>query len=306
MSPDMVLGEGIGYGATHTLLSRNISKLYILSVSEDVVKGALEAVKSEMGEEKANRTKWIQCDLSDWKRVAQVSKEITDSTDRLDILINNAARGIMTYQLSEYGVDRHMALNHMGHVILTSHLLPLMKKTASQGNIVRIANQASNAHQSSPKDTKFETIDDLNTDLGPMGQYGRSKLAAILYSRYLNKHLTSAHPNILANATHPGVVSTKMSTDDIHEPYPLAGYAMSKGLEVFKKDQFEGALSILYASTTTERSGEYICPPAAVESGSELAQSAELAEQLMKLTREVVTEKTRSESVEKGCPMKDY
>lgn len=275
-------------------------------MSEDVVKGALDAVKQEMGEEKANRTRWIQCDLSDWKRVAEVSKEITSSTDRLDILVNNAGRGIMTYQLTDYGVDRHMALNHMGHVILTSHLLPLLKKTASQGSTVRISNQASNAHQSSPKDTKFDSIDDLNKDLGPMGQYGRSKLAGILYAKYLNKHLTSAHPNILANSTHPGVVSTKMSTDDIHEPYPLAGYAMSKGLELFKKNQFEGALSTLYAATVTDRSGEYICPPAAVEPGSDLAQDEALAEAMMKLTREVVTEKTRSESVEKGCPMKDY
>lgn len=299
-------GEGIGYGITHTLLSRNIAKVYILSVSEDVVNGALEAVKSELGEHKANRTKWIQCDISDWKRVAEVSKEISDSTDRLDILINNAARGIMTYQLTDYGVDRHMALNHMGHVVLTSHLLPLLKRTADRGDTVRIVNQASNAHQSSPKDTKFDSLDDLNKDLGPMGQYGRSKLAAILYAKYLNKHLTSAHPKILANATHPGVVSTKMSVDDIHEPYPLAGYAMSRGLEVFKKDQFEGALSMLYASTVTDRSGEYVCPPAAVEPGSELAQDEQLAEAMMKLTREVVTEKTRQDSVEKGCPMKDY
>lgn len=113
-----------------------------------------------------------------------------------------------------------MAINHMGHTILTSHLLPLMKKTADKGDKVRIVNLASNAHQSTPEDTKFESLDELNRDLGPMGQYARSKLAAILYAKYLNKHLTSAHPNILANATHPGVVATKMSTEDIHEPYP--------------------------------------------------------------------------------------
>lgn len=158
--------EGIGYGCTHTLLSKGISKLFILSVSEDVVKGAIERVKEELGEERANATKWIQCDLSDWKRVTEVAKEISDSTDRLDILINNAARGIMTYQLTDYGVDRHMALNHMGHVILTSHLLPLLKKTASQGNTVRIVNLGSNAHQATPSDCKFASLDELNQDLG--------------------------------------------------------------------------------------------------------------------------------------------
>lgn len=211
--------EGIGYACTHTLLSRNIAKLYIISPSKDVVDGAKEAIAKELGPEAAEKTHWLQCDLADWGRVKDVAEEIKRSTDRLDILINNGARGIMTYQLTDYGVDRHMAVNHFGHVILTSHLLPLMKKTAEKpGNIVRICNQSSNAHQAAPSDTKFLSLDELNQDLGPNGQYGRSKLAQLLYARYLARNVTSKHPQILANATHPGFVSTKMSNEDIHEP----------------------------------------------------------------------------------------
>lgn len=37
--------------------------------------------------------------------------------------------------------------------------------------------------------------------------------------------------------------------------YPLAGYAMSVGLEQFKKDQFEGCVSMVYAATATKESG---------------------------------------------------
>lgn len=288
---DVLTRLGIGYGCTHTLLSKNISKLFILSVSQEVVDGARDAVKQELGEDKAARTEWIQCDLSDWKRVVQVAKQISDSTDRLDILINNAARGIMTFQLTEYGVDRHMAVSHMGHVILTSHLLPLLKKTAEGGSTVRIVSLASNLHEQAPKDTRFESLAELNKDYGPNAQYGRAKLAAILYSKYLAKHLTSQQPKILANAVHPGVVHTKMSQEDIHEPYPLAGYAMSVGLAPFKKNQFEGALSTLYASTVTEKSGAYICPPAAPEPGSDLANDEDLVENLMRLTRTVVIDK---------------
>ncbi|KAK5174080.1 uncharacterized protein LTR77_001160 [Saxophila tyrrhenica] len=298
--------EGIGYGATWTLLSKNISKVFILSVNEDTVKSCKQTIQEDMDEDMVNRTVWIRCDLSDWKRVTEAASEIRKQTDRIDILINNSARGIMTYQLTDMGIDRHMAVNHFGHVILTSHLLPLLKQTASQGHKVRISNQASNAHEMAPKDTAFASVDELNQDLGPMPQYGRAKLANILYSRYLARHLTSSHPNILINATHPGVVETKMSKQDIHEPYPKAGYAMSEGLAPFKKDQFEGCVSTMYAATSTEKSGEYVCPPADAETGSPLAQDEGLQEQLMKLTREVVTEKTRSESVEKGCPMTDY
>lgn len=192
-----------------------------------------------------------------------------------------------------------MAANHIGHVILTSLLLDTIKKTADQGNTVRIVNQASNAHQAAPSDTKFESIDELNRDLGPNGQYGRSKLAGILYARYLARHLTKEHPNILANATHPGFVDTKMSREDIHEPYPLGGYAMSVGMAPLKKNIMQGAISTVFAATVAKESGQYICPPAIPEPGNELSQNEELGEQLMKLTREIVQQKT-------GDSIKDY
>lgn len=194
----------------------------------------------------------------------------------------------------------------MGHVILTSHLLPTMKKTASEGNKVRIVYLSSNVHESTPSDTKFASLDELNQDLGPNTLYARAKLAELLYARYLARHLTASHPNILANASHPGIVETKMSKVDIHEPFPTLGYAMSTALNPFKKDNFMGAVSTMFAATKTEESGEYICPPAVPESGSEMSRSEELGEQLMKLTREIIKEKTSSESAAKGCPFEDY
>ena len=77
-------------------------------------------------------------------------------------------------------------------------------------------------------------------------------------------------------------------------------------MEPFKKDQFEGALSTLFAATTIKDSGKYVCPPAIIEPGSELSQSEELGENLMALTRKLVTDIKRADSVDKGCPMKDY
>lgn len=132
---------------------------------------------------------------------------------------------------------------------------------------------------------------------------------------------------MLMNATHPGFVSTKMSKEDILEPYvlvgillpprgkenevanrcryPLGGYAMAVGMEPFKKDQWEGAVSAVFAATAITDSGRYICPPAIPESGSKLAQDDALADKLMELTRKVITEKTKGQSVDKGCPMDD-
>lgn len=148
-----------------------------------------------------------------------MAEDIAADTDRLDMLVNNTGRGIMSAQRTDYGVDQHMATNHMGHVVLTSYLLPVMKKTALRGNTVRISNQSSNLHQGAPKGTRFESLEEINKDEGPNGQYGRSKLAGILYARWFDKHVTKkGAPGVLMNATHPGFVSTKQSRADIHEP----------------------------------------------------------------------------------------
>ncbi|KAF1926851.1 retinol dehydrogenase 12 [Didymella exigua CBS 183.55] len=296
--------EGIGYGCTHTLLKKNVKKLFILSQSDDIAADAIKAIKEEMGEETGNRVVWMKCDLSDWEETGRTAFKIAEQTDRIDILINNAARGIMTYQLARNGVDLHMAINHFGHVVLTSHLLPILKETAKKGK-VRIVCTSSNLHEQTPSDTQFASIDELNTDLGAQPQYARSKLAALLYTKYLSRHLTPQHPNILANAIHPGIVETRQSTEHIHEAFPLGGYAMSVGMAPFKKTQFEGAVSTMYAATMTEKSGQYICPPAIVEKGSDKANDVELGERLMDLTWKVVKEKTKSQSADKGCPFRE-
>ncbi|EHK98441.1 NAD(P)-binding Rossmann-fold containing protein [Glarea lozoyensis ATCC 20868] len=298
--------EGVGYGCTHTLLAHGAAKVFIISLKKEVFEKAKSDVSSTISPEAAGKMTWFQCDMGDWHKVAEVAGQIAEQTDRVDILINDAARGIMTYQLTEYGMDRHMAVNHMGHTILTSHLEPLMKSTAKNGHTVRIVNVGSNAHEFTPKDTKFASLDELNRDLGPNPQYGRAKLATMLHTKWLTKHLNSEYPNILANCVHPGVVESTMSTQDIYEPYPIAGAAMAIGLKPFKKDFWMGCVSSMYAATKTEKSGEYICPPAIPEPGSELFQDKDgsLAENLMRLTKEIVASKTKTESVDKGCPMK--
>ena len=97
-----------------------------------------------------------------------------------------------------------------------------------------------------------------------------------------------------------------MSKDDIHEPYPLGGYALSVAMGPLKKDIMQGCVSTVFAATVTGKSGEYICPPAVAESGNAMAQDEQLGENLMKLTRELVKEKTFEDSAAKGCPFKDY
>lgn len=100
--------EGIGFAAVYTMLKNNLEKVFILSVSKEVMDEGLKRISEDLGEETAKKVTWLECDLSDWKKVKQTADEIAKKTDRIDILLNNAARGIMTYQLTDYGVDRHV------------------------------------------------------------------------------------------------------------------------------------------------------------------------------------------------------
>lgn len=250
--------EGIGYGCTHTLLSHNISKLFVLSQTEQKIEDALDGIEQELGAAARKAVVWKQCDLSDWQRTSAVALEISNETDRVDIMINNAGRGIMTQQFAPTnGIDAHMAGNHFGHTVLTSHLLPLLKKTADAGNKVRIVNLSSSLHENAPKETAFKDVEELQKNYGPEAQYGRSKLAVLLHAKYLARHLTSEHPNILANAVHPGVVDSAQTNVHIHEPYPLLGYGMSVGLKPFRKSAFDGCVSTMYAATACNDSGLY-------------------------------------------------
>lgn len=100
--------EGIGFADVYTMLKNNLEKVFILSVSKEVMDKGLKRISEDLGEETAKRVTWLECDLSDWKKVKQTADEIAKNTDRIDIMLNNAGRGIMTYQLTDYNVDRHV------------------------------------------------------------------------------------------------------------------------------------------------------------------------------------------------------
>ena len=299
--------EGIGFGSLHTLLSKNIAKVYMTSRRQEKADEALKAIEEGLGAEARKKVVYFQDDQSDWTQTGKVASEIASQADRIDILICNAARGIMTYQPAPTnGYDLHFAVNHAGHEVIVSHLLPILKQTAEKGSTVRIVFMSSSLHASAPSGLEFKSKDDLKKDYGPNGQYGQAKLMNLLHSRYLDKHLHAEYPKILINAVHPGIVDTAQTNEHIHEPYPILGYGMSLAMKPVKKTQFEGCVSCMFAATVTSGSGQYIAPPCTVEKTSAQGEDMELAERLMKLTREVIQEQTKTDSSDKGCPFKDY
>lgn len=138
-------------------------------------------------------------------------------------LINILVHGVSVDESCRVrGVDRNMALNHMGHVLLTSHLLPLLGLTASEQGHDDGADREP-GEQRAPRGAGGRSASRawrrIDEDEDPDGQYGRSKLANILYVRSFARKVTRAgYPWMLMNATHLGIVSTRQSTEHIFEP----------------------------------------------------------------------------------------
>jgi NAD(P)-dependent dehydrogenase (short-subunit alcohol dehydrogenase family) len=127
-------------------------------------------------------------------------------------------------------------------------VLPLLQRAPA----ARIVNVASAAHEF-VKSMGFEDMQ-AEHNYKTFKVYGRSKLANILFTRYLAKQL--AGQDITVNCLHPGAVSTSLGTQNgglISTLLPLL-------LKPFFRTPEQGAQTSLYLCTSEEVndvSGEY-------------------------------------------------
>ena len=135
--------------------------------------------------------------LAEMKRVAA---EIADREPRIDVLINNAGALFAKRRLTEDGLERTFALNHMAYFVMTAGL----RERLLASGPARIINTASAAHQSATLD-----FDDLQSakNFGGRKAYGQSKLCNILFTRELARRLQGT--GVTANCLHPGFVATR-------------------------------------------------------------------------------------------------
>lgn len=280
--------EGLGYACVYHLLKHDISKVFILSYREEVLeKEALARTREHLGEEALKKIRWVKCNLTKWETdVVKAAKQIRDETQRLDIVILGAGRGIMSRELDDHGCDIHMSTNHVGHSVLFNGILPLLKQTADKytDEPVRVNVIASQNHYSVPEDVTFADKENFNMELSPLYEYNRTKLANVLFTRYWAARLSPER--ILMNCSHPGFVETAQTQVWVHEPWPVKGYLVSTLMKPLAKSPFEAARSALWNATMTKATGQYMNVPRITEEGSEKSQDAAMGERLMKITEE--------------------
>jgi NAD(P)-dependent dehydrogenase (short-subunit alcohol dehydrogenase family) len=146
-------------------------------------------------------------DLSDLESVQRVARHIIEMGSTLDILINNAGLIVPTRQESAQGYEYTLAANHLGHFVLTHHLLPLLE-SAPQG---RIINVASRAHRVASID--WDDPHWLKRSYASFTIYGTTKLFNILFTRALASRLQAQGSAVTVNSLHPGVIRTGFGKD---------------------------------------------------------------------------------------------
>jgi NAD(P)-dependent dehydrogenase (short-subunit alcohol dehydrogenase family) len=108
-------------------------------------------------------------DLSIISEVKRLAAQIAAAEARIDVLINNAGAMFASRALTEDGLERTFATNHMAYFVLTLGL----RERLWASSPARVVNTASSAHRG--QELRF---DDLQSAHGYAGLtvYGRSKL----------------------------------------------------------------------------------------------------------------------------------
>ncbi|MEJ0047700.1 MAG: oxidoreductase [Rhodospirillales bacterium] len=174
-------------------------------------------------------------DLADLASVRAFAETVARDPRPIDVLINNAAAILVPQGRSRDGFETHMAVNHFGPFVLTLALLPRLN--AAQA--ARIVNTSSSAHKLS----RTFALNDLGfekTRYAPMEAYGRSKLAALLFTEALNRRLCAAGSRVIAVAAHPGYAKTNTA---------LGSLFMQAATRLIAQSAAMGALPALYAAT---------------------------------------------------------
>jgi len=190
----------------------------------------------------------IIMDMADLASVREAAKIFLQREEALDVLLNNAGIVNTSRKESAQGYEETLAVNHFAPFLLTGLLLPALRS----GQKSRIVNVSSGAH-AFVKDMGYEDMQ-AKRKYSTFHEYGRSKLANILFTRQLAHIL--ARDDITVNCLHPGAVSTSLGTQN----NGLMGKVLPLLLKPFFRTPEKGAETSLYLCSSeevAEISGEY-------------------------------------------------
>lgn len=267
----VITGPTSGIGKVTALaLAQQGYHLVLLARSQEK---AEELAKSIGGE---RSTDFFITDLSSLNSVRDAVRYLRNSYQKIDLLVNNAGLIIDDRAFSADSIELTFANNHLGHFLLTTELIELLK---ASGN-ARVVHVSSEAHRFA----NFK-IDEL---VNPPRYthfivYANTKLANVLFSNELSERYSSQ--GITSNSLHPGTISSGFGGAS----KGLVKWFVNLGKPFFKNVE-QGALTSIFLATSPDvegKTGGYYENQKMV-SPSRAAQSKENALKLWDLSESLV------------------
>lgn len=167
-------------------------------------------LKTDLMKRGAAFVHYLNADLSDLSEVESLAESVSENFDRIDVLINNAGVFDPTPATSKEGYEMTWAVNVMAPFLLTRRLLPLL----ARGNKPRIITTSSTSQCSTLPDLSEIFARGENVRPNAHGDYSRSKLGDLMFTRELASILSSQKDERLSGikclSMDPGTVNTKM------------------------------------------------------------------------------------------------
>ncbi|MEM1155882.1 MAG: SDR family oxidoreductase [Pseudomonadota bacterium] len=262
--------SGLGYETMRVLALRGA---HVIGTGRTMEK-AKAACESVVG-----RASPAVLELGDHDSIVSCAETVKGMDEPLDILVCNA--GINTFGDLELvgGLEKIFAINYLGHVILVSHLLPMMLEAGS-GRVVHVSSRAG-YRSAPPGGIDFDNLRGEG-EFDASAAYGRSKLANALFSLSLAERLQGT--GVTSNSLHPGLVQTDIART---APAPLRMGFELLGPLIAKTPQ-QGAATQVYVATSpliVDVTGAYFedCNPVMVN-GDQHMFDASLAQRLWEET----------------------
>ena len=266
--------SGIGWEVAHQMAKKG----YVLKVvgrSEkkgEALKQSLKRMDVEVDFE------YFVADLSSIKDIKEIGAKINSSVDHIDALINNAGGVFSSFELTEDGIEKTMANNHLSYFVLTHELLDKVKK-AEEGRILLVA---SKSHLRASLD--FESFTQKK-NYNIMKAYGQSKLANVMFGYQLTRYL--ADTNVSTFIIHPGVVRTPIGSKSDSWLHRTVWSLFAKFM--YNTTPEEAAKNYVYLATEKEsraHNGFYF-NVGLIEKSSELSYDEKMQEKLWDWSEEV-------------------
>ncbi|MBT2503228.1 SDR family NAD(P)-dependent oxidoreductase [Curtobacterium sp. ISL-83] len=203
----------------------------------------------------------LHLDLADLDSVHAAADELAElALDGVDAVVNNAGVvGAPTAQATAQGVELQIGTNHLGHFAWTARVLPLLEPRAG-----RVVHLGSIAHRWA----RLDHDDALGAGrYSSYRQYGRSKLAVMLFGFELAERLADAGSPVSSVVAHPG-----LSLDVLGVARPAVVPSRSEpartrpAQRLYAQGKDAGAVPLVHAAVGDDvRSGQYWGPAGAFQ-----------------------------------------